>query len=134
MFYQRPIQLIIRIAIDQFSTTLSRDCHKVAIATPPKTIAVVKTKRAVTTSPRNINPPSAAMAGTDNCATLARIAERCLSTLYQRAYPRPDVIAPDAMASAIPFESGYCSGIANNVGMPSKTTITVALAKFPAVS
>ena len=50
----------------------------------------------------NIAPPRAAMKGTDNCETAAKVMLKLRKAKYQTAYPIPEAIEPDVIANRIP--------------------------------
>lgn len=69
---------------------------------PPSVSADATIRRTETGSARKTIPPHAAIVGTDNCTVAARLAVRLFNAAYQTAYPRPDAIAPEAIANISP--------------------------------
>ena len=74
----------------------------IVIPIPPRINAAAITRRRSATSDKNQTPIAAAMIGTANCNTAARVEVWCFNAAYQTAYPTTDVTAPEITASKMP--------------------------------
>ena len=75
-----------------------------AKVTPPRIAPVAETSLHVICSPKNTTPATAAMIGTVSCTIAARVVVKLRKAMYQIAYPRPDVTAPEIVANTMPNE------------------------------
>ena len=70
---------------------------------PPKISIDDNIKRILIDSEIKISPPNAAITGTESCTIDATVVDIFRSTIYQRIYPKPEVIAPETTARKKPL-------------------------------
>ncbi len=76
-----------------------------ARATPPSTVAPLRTRRTDAGSPRSTTPAVAARTGTESWRVAARVAARSRTAAYQSTAPRVEASVPEARAKA------SCAGV-----------------------